>query len=259
MRRERIAAILAAGCLLTGVLAPAGAEQAPSIQVDGVVAQVVPALRQGRAYLPQEALASLLGARAERQGEQVLLVRDDWEAAVPVVYDGDGGVWLPVRATASALGYEVGWDREARRVILADLAQAGEKKWSLAAVEAQAGLFSSAATQWAEELASAVDPGRPLSAIPLTDGETAAELVAKGSQALVEGEGSFRAGETDVTVLREGEETTLTVTLTAEELLPARRLGVTGQVVTVTLKVDSDSADALVTLGEWRATARWTA
>ena len=66
-------------------------------------------------------------------------------------------------------------------------------------------------------------------------------------------------GATGVRVLRKAEETVLTVCLPVEELLPAQRLGIAEQEVTLTLTVGEDSAQALATLGEWRACARWTA
>ncbi|WP_251449381.1 stalk domain-containing protein [Vermiculatibacterium agrestimuris] len=259
MGKKRLASMMAVGVLLLAGFAPAGAGQVPSVQVNGMVTEAIPELVQGRAYLPQAELAALLGAQAQRQGENVRLFRDEWEAAVPVTYERDGVAYLPLRAAGAALGYEVGWDREERTVILMEDRCSDARKWSLTQVQTQAGLLSPWVERWARELAETVDPGTPLSAIPLTNAATAAELAAKGAQALTAGEGSFQVGATGVRVLRKAEETVLTVCLPAEELLPAQRLGIAEQEVTLTLTVGEDSAQALATLGEWRACARWTA
>lgn len=216
MGKRRLAAMMVTAALLLTGLAPALAEQRPSVQVNGAAVAAVPELVQGRAY-------------------------------------------LPLRAAGTALGYEVGWDREARTVILVDDRQAGERTWDLAEFRIQAGPLSPWAERWARELAGTVDPGAPLSAIPLTDAQAAVELIAQGALALAVGEGSFRAGETGVRVLCEAGQTVLTACLPAEELFPAQRLGMERQEVTLTLAVGEDSAQALVTLGEWRACARWTA
>lgn len=259
MRKRRLAAVMVVGAMLLTGVAPALAEQRPSVQVNGAAVAAVPELIQGRAYLPQAELAALLGAQARRQDGQVFLSRGEFQAAVPVAYEREGVAYLPLRAAGTALGYEVGWDREARTVILMDSRRAGERTWDLAEFQIQAGFLSPWAERWARELAGTVDPGAPLSAIPLTDAQAAAELVAQGALALAAGEGSFQAGETGVHVLREAGQTVLTVCLPAEELFPAQRLGMAEQEVTLTLAVGEDSAQAVASLGEWQAFARWTA
>lgn len=261
--KKRGFVLLLALLLALGTLCPAGAAEEPGIQLDGVMTGAIPRLSRGRAYLPAEELACLLGAELETAGTAATLSRGERSVTLEEIRMGEES-YLPVRAAGAGLGYQVGWDRGRRVVLLADretLRSAGEgMQWKLAEAEVQAGLLTELGSSLAGKVARELDPGDVLGFIPLTDADTAFQLLSRAAEALKGAEEATLAlGDTSVELWRKGEETCLRVCLPAEAVLPAQRLGLKENEITMTFTAGEREAQALVTVGDWQASARWTA
>lgn len=261
--KKRFFSLLAVCALVLGLMVPVGAVELPGVECNGVETGYVPRLLGGRSYLPAEETAALLGAELTLEGGSAKLYRGGESVVLPLTRVGEEEC-LPLRQAGTALGYQVGWDRESRRVLLVDLGlpaggQSG-KVWRLEETQVQAGWLTAAAKGWAEQLVAGVDPAWLLSAIPLTDGDTALELMAGAAKALEQpGAAVVTAGDTTLELWREGERSVLTLTVPAAALLPAETLGVKGKTVTLSVETGAEEARALVRLGNWQASARWTA
>lgn len=260
--KKRFLAWLAVCVLTLAWTVPAGAEALPSVQLNGAETACLPKLSNGRSYLPIHEAAELLGAEWVPAGEQITLTRGEKTATLPVTRLGEEDC-LPLRAAGTALGYQVGWDRESRTVLLVDLAPLtaeSDKTWQLKETRAQAGLLTAGAETYVARLASTLDPSCPLTALPLTDAQAALSLMTRAAELLEqEGSGETVLGDVILKVEKGEAETLLTLTLPAGEMLPAERLGLGEERVKLILQTGAEEAWAQVTLGDWQAEARWAA
>lgn len=261
--KKRFFSLLAACTLLLALLVPAGAETLPSIQLNGAETAYLPRLSGGRSYLSAGEAAALLGAELTLGEGEATLTRGEKSVVLPLNRAGEEA-YLPLRAAGTALGYQVGWDRSRRTVVLVDLvpltAAGGGGSWQLQETTARAGLLTAGAETYAAQLAAGLDPACPLTALPLTDADAALSLVTKAAELLERGEsGAAVLGDVALKIEKTEAETLLTLSLPAAQLLPAERLGLGEEQVTLTLRTGAEEARAQVKLGSWQAEAGWAA
>ncbi len=128
---KRLCALSAAAVMSLSVCAPAFAdvvsiaENTAKIQVNGKIAETEALLVDGTALITADDVKSVLGVDCTVDGGYATLSVDGKELKIAVKTTGSDS--LAIRDVSDALGYMLGWDNEAKTVVIVDIDRMAEE------------------------------------------------------------------------------------------------------------------------------------